>query len=205
MKSWFERLFSDDRRKDKRRAALPLVAYYWDGSSQTPRRVRDISSAGMYLLTEQRWYPNTLVRVTLTRSDKPDTDPDRSIQVTGRVIRSEADGVGLAFLLSSSGRSRDPLTNFPLDADKKTVVKFLALLHADTKRTSMTTRLLVPLVLILMTCWTQGPVREDYDPVKASATRSIDRPKVASSGVGKSVDAQSIEEVQCVILRRRIS
>ena|ERR1035437_5532374 len=147
MKSWFERLFSDDRRKDKRRATLPLVAYYWDGSSPTPRRVRDISAAGMYLLTEQRWYPNTLVKVTLTRSDKPDTDPDRSIQVTGRVVRSEADGVGLAFLLSSSGTSRDPLTHIPLDADRKTVVKFLARLQADTDRGVIKFVALIPMML----------------------------------------------------------
>jgi hypothetical protein len=159
LKSWFERLLSDERRQDKRQTALPLVAYYWDGNAPAPRRVRDISSTGMYLLTEQRWYPNTLVKVTLTRSDKPDTDPDRSIQVTGRVIRSEADGVGLAFLLSSSGKSRDLLGSEPLDADKKTVVKFLARLQADTKHGVVKFVSLIPMMLrcIINVVSSEGP------------------------------------------------
>ncbi len=131
MKSWFDRLFSDERRKDERRSALPLVAYYWDGSAPTPRRVRDISAAGMYLLTEQRWYPNTLIKMTLTRSDKPENDPRRSIVVTARVVRSEADGVGLAFLLSKSRDARNYEGLMPEEADRKSLLEFLARLQGD--------------------------------------------------------------------------
>jgi PilZ domain len=134
LKSWFERLFSDDRRRDKRWTSLPLVAHYWDGGAPAPRRVRDISAAGMFLLTEQRWYPNTLVTMTLTRSDKDESDPDRAITVTGRVVRSEADGVGLAFELPGSRNTSSLSSIFPAEADRKTLIEFLASLQADTRQ-----------------------------------------------------------------------
>ena len=81
--SWFERLWSEERRRGERKA-LPLAAYYWDGAAPSPRQVRDISPEGMYLLTEQRWYPNTLVTMTLVRIDRPETDPERALRLTAR-------------------------------------------------------------------------------------------------------------------------
>jgi len=130
-KSWFERLWSEERRRAERHTALPLAAYYWDGAAPAPRQVRDISPEGMFLLTEQRWYPNTMITMTLTRSDKPDTDPDRSIKIATRVVRSGTDGVGLAFVVPSS-RSRNSDGPFAYVADRKDLTEFLARLESDT-------------------------------------------------------------------------
>jgi hypothetical protein len=88
MRSRFARLWSKDRRRAKRHAALPLVAYYWGAVSSEPHQVRDIGVDGMYLATEDRWYPNTLIKMTLTRNDKAKVEPDRSIAVTARVLRA---------------------------------------------------------------------------------------------------------------------
>ena len=130
--SWFARLWSKDRRRAKRQTALPLVAHYWDGAAPQPHQVRDISLAGMYLLTDVRWYPKTLVRMTLTRSDMADTDPDRSIAVTTQVVRPGDDGVGFAFILAPSMLSTDANGSVRGDADRDSMTKFLERLRADT-------------------------------------------------------------------------
>jgi hypothetical protein len=96
---WLEQLSFRDRRKTTRQESPHLVAHYWDGAAPLAHRIRDISSTGLYLLTEQRWYPGTLVRILLQRTDVAETDPDRSITVNAKVVRSGSDGVGLALVL----------------------------------------------------------------------------------------------------------
>ena len=135
MGNWFARLWSKDRRRAKRRDALPLVAHYWDGASPEPCQVRDISVDGMYLVTEDRWYPNTLIKMTLTRSDKAKGEPDRSIAVIARVLRAGTDGVAFAFILPSSMQAVDADSDFHQQADLKTVKKFLLRLQTDSGST----------------------------------------------------------------------
>jgi hypothetical protein len=95
MKNWFKWMFSRDRRNDARRARPRLVGYYWDGGNPKPHELRDISADGFYLLTPERWYPGTLVMVSLQRIGAAESDPDRSITVHARVVRLGDDGVGL--------------------------------------------------------------------------------------------------------------
>jgi hypothetical protein len=94
-KSWFKRFWSSsERRKGRRKSPLPLVAYfYWNGGVPEPRQVRDVSSTGMYLLTQQRWYPKTLITMTLMRTDKQPDDPDRYLTINVKVVREDAAGV----------------------------------------------------------------------------------------------------------------
>lgn len=132
MESWFARLWSKDRRRAKRHTELPLVAHYWDGAKPEPHPVRDISVGGMYLLTEDRWYPNTLIKMRLTRNDRAEGEPDRSIAVTGRVLRAGTDGVAFAFVLPSTMRVVDAESSFDNQADIRTVKRFLLRLQADT-------------------------------------------------------------------------
>jgi hypothetical protein len=112
--SWFARLlFPESRRTDRRRTervgAPRLVAYYWNGSQPAPHRVRDISSSGTYLMTEDRWHPGTLLMLTLQKPvTADDTRSSRSIRMHSKVIRSGTDGVGLAFVFPGAPRNRDP-------------------------------------------------------------------------------------------------
>src|ERR1700723_2231485 len=99
VKSWFEQLMSRDRRRTRRYEAPRLVAYYWDGATPQAHRIRDISSTGFYLLTEERWYAGTLVTMTLQRTGSADTGSERSIAVQAKVVRSSTEGVGLSFVL----------------------------------------------------------------------------------------------------------
>jgi hypothetical protein len=93
-----EWLWRSERRKGKRLEALPLEAYYWEGAESRPHAVKDISPTGMYLLTEDRWYVNTLVTMTLARTDRAEGTPNRSIRLMARVIRCGDDGVAFAFV-----------------------------------------------------------------------------------------------------------
>ena len=135
MRSRFARLWSKDRRRAKRHAALPLVAHYWDGAGSEPRQVRDIGVDGMYLVTEDRWYPNTLIKMTLTRSDKAEGEPDRSVAVTARVVRVGTDGVAFAFVLPSSIQALDAESDFHGEADLRNLKAFLARLQTDSGHT----------------------------------------------------------------------
>jgi hypothetical protein len=131
VRGFFDWLFSQERRGGKRRASLPLVAYYWDGAEPVPHAVLNASATGMYLLTQQRWYPGTVVTMTLQRAKAAPTDPERSIAVNAKVVRAGKDGVGMAYLLSQTGepgRSYGPLST---STDRKTLEKFLSRLDAD--------------------------------------------------------------------------
>lgn len=105
-KGWLQKLLAaaptDPRRAP--RVAIPwLGAYFFTGGKPVAYAVRDISTSGMYVLTEERWYPGTVIRVTLT--DRRDPTPDRSITVNALVARPGNDGVGLAFVLNEDIRS----------------------------------------------------------------------------------------------------
>ncbi|HYK38270.1 hypothetical protein [Alloacidobacterium sp.] len=66
----------------------PLVTYFYDGESATPaaHRVKDISSTGLYLLTERRWYPGTLIILTLQMTEVADGGAETTIAVMAKVI-----------------------------------------------------------------------------------------------------------------------
>jgi hypothetical protein len=125
MKDWFDRLFSQERRRSKREGPTPLLAYYWDGATPMPHGIRDISQTGLYLVTDERWYPGTLVRITLQREGAADSDPDRAITVQGKVVRSGVDGVGLVLVMPEKKNTRGERDVYVEGADRKSFTKFL--------------------------------------------------------------------------------
>src|ERR1035438_505068 len=56
---------SGNRRHMLRTPEPSVVVYYWDGSAPEARRLRDISATGAYILTPERWYIGTIVRLIL--------------------------------------------------------------------------------------------------------------------------------------------
>jgi len=101
-KSWLQRWWTPDPRKAPRGPAPGLAAYYWTGAPPEPHTIRDISSTGLYLVTEERWYPGTLVLMTLQRTDAGEKTAEHSIHVHSRAVRWGSDGVGLQFVLPDS-------------------------------------------------------------------------------------------------------
>jgi hypothetical protein len=125
----FKRLSSTEHRKARRMQAPLLVGYYWDGGAPTSHAIQNISSAGFYLLTNERWLPGTMVTMTLQRTDvalaHSGTEPH--IAVLSKVVRLDENGVGFTFV---------PLDAHPGDpkskpVDKRTLLRFLEQLKLD--------------------------------------------------------------------------
>lgn len=97
----FLRWLLPDRRRAIRHPSPPLVAYRWTGTTPVAHRIGDISETGLFLLTEERWSPGTMIAMTLQRANTSGDDPADSIAVQTRVIRWGSNGEGLDFVLSS--------------------------------------------------------------------------------------------------------
>lgn len=153
--SWLKGSGSRERRKAARQNAPGVVAHYWDGAAPAAHTIRDISPNGLYLLTEQRWYPGTLVMMTLQRKDSFDGEADRSITVQSKVVRSGADGVGLAFVPEEHEDAR-PAGGSSLDenqfvtAGRKAIKKFLQRVKNATGQSLVEFILILPLVFLLI-------------------------------------------------------
>jgi len=128
MKNWLKSLMSSDYRKSPRHAIPHLVSYYWDGENAAPtaHRVRNISANGLYLLTERRWYPGTLITVTLQMT-AGSHECETAIAVLSKVVRSGPDGVGFKFVFPSASQDSQSIrtTDGNRIADKTTLKRFL--------------------------------------------------------------------------------
>jgi PilZ domain len=125
LKTWLQNWLSSDRRRSQRQPLPGLVAYYWTGSTPRAYQISDISSSGFYVLTEERWFPGTLVLMTLQRTDSLGKNTDDSISVQTKVVRWGSDGLGLAFVLARSADPADLYGARESGADRKTLERFL--------------------------------------------------------------------------------
>jgi hypothetical protein len=73
------------------------VVYFFTGSAPVAHPVKNISTNGFYVFTEERWYPDTIIRITF--SDQREPSREYSLTVHARVARRDRDGVGLQFVL----------------------------------------------------------------------------------------------------------
>jgi Flp pilus assembly protein TadG len=146
---WLNRLTFRDERQVDRQDRLPLIAHYWDGGPPLGHTVRDISRRGMYLLTEQRWYPGTLVMVSLQREDVSEEDPDRCLIVKAKVVRTGDDGVGFTFV-TPDDPERISRENLQDGADKKMIDRFLRQLSSERGQALIEYILVLPLIFLLI-------------------------------------------------------
>ncbi|HLI03891.1 MAG TPA: PilZ domain-containing protein [Terracidiphilus sp.] len=124
-RKWLERWWSPDPRRAPREAAPGLAAYYWNGAAPEPHGIRDISSSGLYVITEERWYPGTLVLMILQRTDGGEELAERSIAVLSRAVRWGHDGVGLQFVLADDRNGKQAGNGPAMGADRKEFERFL--------------------------------------------------------------------------------
>lgn len=115
-------LFSDppDPRKASRQPIAGLVAHFFTGGAPQAHEIRDVSPTGLYVVTTERWYPGTIIRMTLTKPDNGQAPSERSITIQARSVRWGNDGVGLEFLLDSNPNlKRGQASSFePVDAQR---------------------------------------------------------------------------------------
>ena len=124
-RTWLDRWWSPDPRKAPRQAAPGLAAYHWNGAAPVAHGIRDISSSGVYVVTEERWYPGLLVLMTQHGAECGEEADERSIQVHTRAVRWGHDGVGLQFVLPESQDARSETARGFEDADRKEFERFL--------------------------------------------------------------------------------
>jgi len=104
-KGWLQKLLSPDPpepRKNVRTSVPGLTAYFFTGATPVAHTIRDISSTGLFVVTEERWYPGTLVQMTLKKTEGGVPRTEYSISLTVKALRWGNDGVGVQFIL------RDP-------------------------------------------------------------------------------------------------
>jgi len=85
-----------DQRVASRHGMPPVVAYLGLVRSSKVYKIGDISIAGFYMLTEERWIPGTGFPVTLERTDSGAMG--ETLTVYSTTVRNGADGVGFTFL-----------------------------------------------------------------------------------------------------------
>ena len=75
------------------------------------------------MVTEERWYPGTLVLMTLQRTNSGEAMEERSIAVHSRAVRWGPDGVGLQFVLADDEKDPDRAKITMLEAASKADVE----------------------------------------------------------------------------------
>jgi hypothetical protein len=130
-KNWLKRWWFPDPRtapdlRDAPRESLPgLAAYYWTGAAPKAHNIRDISSTGLYVVTEERWYPGTLILMTLQASEEVEYNSENAISVHSRAVRWGNDGVGLQFIPQDTPAARNVLNPLENGANKVELEYFL--------------------------------------------------------------------------------
>ncbi len=89
---------TNDRRGSIRRPSPELVAYYAEKGAQQAHDVGNISSTGVYLVTDERWPPGALIPLTLQRKGELEDSSGRRIRVQAGPARWGKDGIGLYFV-----------------------------------------------------------------------------------------------------------
>jgi hypothetical protein len=99
-------------RRETARKSLPLVAYYWNGSTPEAYPVKGVSLDGAYVVTPDQWYMGTILRLTFQYPGAGNgngngnghgqsgvgADPEYSRVVRAKLVRQGPDGIGVRLL-----------------------------------------------------------------------------------------------------------
>lgn len=124
-----------DRRKARRKLIDNLVASFWTGGDPAVSPVRDISSSGLYVETTERWYPGTVIRMTLTITKAAEEAFETSICVHAEAVRWGNDGVGLRFAVDNRQKKGRGQYQPVEGADRGQLDQFLNMLLHDNQQT----------------------------------------------------------------------
>jgi hypothetical protein len=125
-KSWWQKLLDPDPpepRKTLRESVPGLSAYFWTGGVSVHQDIQDISPTGFFVITDERWYPGTIVRMTLTDRNEPTVE--RSITVNAAVVRWGNNGVGMQFVIQDPKNPRRGQGAVVEGVDKRELDQFL--------------------------------------------------------------------------------
>lgn len=109
----------------KRYSVPGLVAYYWTSGTPKACSIGNISSSGMYVLTDEPWLPGSVIPMTLQTTGASGHDTEDWLAVITRVVRSGPDGRGLAFVFSGATHLFGDAIPPERVADNKALKRFL--------------------------------------------------------------------------------
>lgn len=119
----FMRWLLPDQRVANRHTMPPLVVYLGMVRSSKEIKVGDVSVAGFYMITEERWIPGTGFPVTLERTDE--AGKGQTLTVYASVVRIGTDGVGFTFLKPPEDGQAKPEANGVTRMDLTKLAQFL--------------------------------------------------------------------------------
>lgn len=130
-KNWISRWLrphSKELRRSRRESLPWIAAYFFNEGTPVPSAVRDISLDGMYVSTEERWEPGTIVRATLASWRQP--SPEQPLVVNATVARCDGDGIGFRFIFDKDKYlqhgSKPSISDwYPANVTRKQVKAFL--------------------------------------------------------------------------------
>ncbi len=105
IKGWIGFLLGPPRAE--RRSAKQFAAYRWTGKTVRTDAVKNISTTGVYIFTEERRPVGTLMAVTLQKAGPLEPSPEHRITALARVVRCGDDGMGLTFVASKDPGCRE--------------------------------------------------------------------------------------------------
>lgn len=91
--------YEKNRRKGARIPIPNLVAYDTTTGVAQSFEVGDISATGMFLLTEERWPPGSMLSLSVQREGPQETGTERRFQLQAWAVRLAQNGVGFSFVL----------------------------------------------------------------------------------------------------------
>lgn len=103
---WLEKFLAPDSGRAERREPEDFVAFYWNNSTLKEDPVKNVSATGVYIVTNERWAPGTVVSMTLQRQGTLERHRGRRITTKAKAVRCGDDGVGLAFIVPSDQDGR---------------------------------------------------------------------------------------------------
>ena len=130
-------------RRAERRSSPALAAYHWRGPLPRLNSIRDISSTGAFLETEERWEPGEVISLTLQRSGPP--EKENSFAVQAKAVRWDDSGVAVSFVLPAGADLRlwqSPLKSVDLQNEPEDILRefrvaqaisFLSRISPDTR------------------------------------------------------------------------
>ena len=129
--------YSREERMTPRESLPSITAYFFTGGAPAPAEVRNISSLGMYVITTERWYPGTIIRVTLSDSRLPPSRR-RAITVNAMAVRTDEEGVGMRFVFRkpSKQKTTHPDHRVMVEITRSEVREFLQDLKRRHRRTT---------------------------------------------------------------------
>jgi PilZ domain-containing protein len=99
LKHALHRPSEEERRRTERRPATGLTALYGLDSASTPARIKDISTCGIDLYTDERPPVGQLINLILRKKGEPENNSELQISVQAEAVWHGEDSIGLSFVL----------------------------------------------------------------------------------------------------------